>query len=150
MEETAGGPDSHNVKSYMFVIPRVTVPSTRVEGNNIITTLATGETVTMDKTSRAILSGALTEGPIDLNTDRFQRKPPNIHYSGTGISIRLNHRYEHPLLSSETAVVKQGSKTCNVPRTAILDSQGKMKTNSDAALLAVINQHCRGGGFRLP
>ncbi len=150
MEETVGGPDSHNVKSYMFIIPRVTVPSVRVEGNNIISTLTTGETVTMDKTSKAILSGALTEGPLDMNMDRFQRKPPNIHYNGAGISIRLNHRYEHPLTSSETAVVKQGTKTCNVPRTALFDAEGKMKTTSDAALLAVLNQSCRGGGFRLP
>ncbi len=150
IEESAGGPDSHNVKSYMFVIPRVTVPSTRIEGNNIVTTLATGETVTMDKSSRAITGGALTEGPLDMNTNRHARKPPNIHYSGSGISIRLNHRYEHPLTSSETAEVKQGSRTCNLPRTAILDAEGKMKQTSDADLLAVINRTCRGGGFTLP
>ncbi|MFL5784363.1 MAG: hypothetical protein ACJ76H_07145, partial [Bacteriovoracaceae bacterium] len=63
IEETGGGPDSHDVKSYMFVIPRKTVPSVRTEGNNLILTLPTGETVTMDKNSRAILGGPLTEGP---------------------------------------------------------------------------------------
>jgi hypothetical protein len=150
MEETAGGPDSHNVKSYMFIIPRVTVPSVRVEGDNIITTLATGETVTMNKNSRAIISGALTEGPIDLNTDRFRRRPPNIHYSGTGISIRLDHRFEHPLVGSQTATVKQGSRTCTIPRASLFNADGKLMTTSDAALLAVLNQGCRGGGFRLP
>jgi hypothetical protein len=150
MEEYGGGPDSHNVKSYMFVIPRVTVPSVRVEGNNIIATLPTGETVTMDKNTRAITGGALTEGPIDLNTDRFQRRPPNIHYSGSGISIRLDHRFEHPLTSSATATVKQGSRTCNVPRASILDDNGKLKTSSDQDLLRVLNQNCRGGGFALP
>ncbi|MES2528533.1 MAG: hypothetical protein V4598_15725 [Bdellovibrionota bacterium] len=152
LEESAGGPDSHNVKSYMFIIPRVTVPSVRVEGENIITTLPTGETVTMNKNSRAIVSGALTEGPPDLSTDRFQRKPPNIHYSGTGISIRLNHRFEHPLTSSETATVKQGGRSCNVPRTALFDAEGKMKTTTDAALVAILNSSCRtpGAPFRIP
>lgn len=150
MEEYGGGPDSHNVKSFMFLLPRVTVPSVRAEGNNLIATLPTGETVTMDKTSKAITSGALTEGPIDLNTDRFQRRPPNINYTGSGISIRLDHRYEHPLTGSTTATVKQGSKTCTIQRTAILDEEGKLRTTSDAAFLAVINQNCRGGGFTLP
>lgn len=150
MEEYGGGPDSHNVKSFMFVIPRVTVPSVRVEGNNLIATLATGETVTMDKNTREIRSGALSEGPIDLNTDRFQRRPPNIHYSGTGISIRLDHRFEHPLTSSQTATVKQGNKTCTIPRASLFNSEGKLLTTSDAALLAVLNQGCRGGGFTLP
>lgn len=149
MEEYGGGPDSHNVKSYMFLLPRTTVPSVRTEGNNIIATLPTGETVTMDKTTKEIKSGALTEGAIDLNTDRFQRRPPNINYNGTGISIRLDHRFEHPLTGTATATVKQGSKTCSIPRTAILDDEGRLKTETDAALVAVLNQSCRGGGFRL-
>ena len=152
IEEASGGPDSHNVKSYMFIIPRTTVPSVRVEGENIITTLPTGETVTMNKRSRAIISGALTEGPVDMGTDRFTRRPPNINYSGTGISIRLNHRFEHPLTSSETATVKQGNRSCNVPRTALFDSEGNMKSTTDASLVAVLNSSCRtpGAPFRIP
>jgi hypothetical protein len=152
MEEATGGPDSHNVKSYMFILPRKTVPSVRVEGESIITTLPTGETVTMNKRSRAIVSGALTEGPIDMGTDRFTKRPPNIHYSGSGISIRLNHRFEHPLTNSETATVKQGNRSCNVPRAAIFDAEGKLKTTTDASLVAVLNQNCRTPGvpFRIP
>ncbi len=152
LEESAGGPDSHNVKSYMFIIPRTTVPSVRVEGENIITTLPTGETVTMNKRSRAIISGALTEGPIDMGTDRFTRRPPNIHYSGTGISIRLNHRFEHPLTSAETATVKQGNRSCNVPRAALFDAEGNLKTTTDATLVAALNSSCRtpGAPFRIP
>lgn len=142
LEESAGGPDSHNVKSYMFIIPRVTVPSIERSGENLIMTLPTGETVTVDKNTGAITGGALTEGPIDMNTDRFQRKPPNINYSGTGISIRLNHRFEHPLTSAESATVKQGNRSCNVPRTALFDSEGVMKSQSDAELVAVLNRSC--------
>jgi hypothetical protein len=152
IEESAGGPDSHDVKSYMFIIPRVTVPSVRVEGENIVATLPTGETVTMNKHTRAIVGGALTEGPPDLTTDRFQRRPPNIHYAGTGISIRLNHRFDHPLTSSETATVKQGNRSCNVPRTALFNAEGELKTTTDASLVAVLNQSCRspGAAFRIP
>lgn len=142
LEESAGGPDSHNVKSYMFMIPRVTVPSMAVFGDNLIMTLPTGETVTIDKSTGAIRGGALTEGPIDMSTDRFQRKPPNINYSGTGISIRLNHRYEHPLTSSASATVKQGNRSCEVPRTALFDAEGVMKSQSDAELVSVLNRSC--------
>lgn len=149
MEEFAGGPDTHDLKSFMFIIPRVTVPSVKVEGSNIIATLATGETVTMDKATRAITSGALSEGPMDLNTDRFKRSPPNIHYSGKGISIRLDHRFDHPLTSSQTATVKQGNKKCTIPRASLFDSEGKLLTSSDHALLAVLNKGCKGG-FVLP
>jgi hypothetical protein len=150
LEDLAGGPDSHDVKSYMLIIPRKTVPSVRVEGESIITTLPTGETFTMNKDTRAITGGALSEGPMSLTTDRFARKPPNVNYVGAGISIRLDHRYEHPLTSSPTATIKQGSKSCTIQRTALFNNDGKLMTTTDASLLAVLNQNCRGGGFTLP
>ncbi len=152
LEEYAGGPDSHDVKSYMFLLPRVVAPSLRKTETGYLLTLPTGETVNLDKNSNTITGGAMAEGPLDLTTDRFKRKPPNIRYTGAGISIRLDHRFEHPLTHSATATITQGSRTCTVPRSAIFNNSGKIITNSDAELVAALNGQCRttGAPFRVP
>lgn len=150
LADLAGGPDSHDVKSVMFIIPRKTIPSVEVIGNEVKVTLTTGEEVFFDKTSRAILRGALNEGPIDLNTDRFKRTPPNVHYNGSGISIRLDHRYEEPTMSTETAIVKQGPRTCRVPRSRLFDENGKLKTTTDSGLVSALNSSCPASGNQRP
>ncbi len=149
MYDEAGGPDSHNTKSMMFVLPRKVVPSVRVNGNDVEVTMNTGEKVVFDKRTSAIKSGAMREGPMDMTTDRHRRQPPNVHYSGSGISIRLNHRYLDPVLSGEIAEVKQGNKTCRIPRATLLDSAGKLKSQSDAQFVRTINQSCPNQGFRI-
>jgi hypothetical protein len=151
LQDSAGGPDSHNVKSIMFIIPRRTVPSVQVKGQVVEMTLPTGEKVEFDKATNAILGGALREGAMDLTTDRFRRTPPNIHYQGSGISIRLDHRFEHPTTSSEVAIVKQGNKTCRVPRARLFNSKGDLISQSDQEFLTAINRSCSGsqGGFSL-
>lgn len=152
IEELAGGPDSHDMKSFMFLLPRSVAPSLRKSEAGHILTLPTGETVNLDKDSNMITGGAMTEGPLDLTTDRFRRKPPNIHYTGKGISIRLDHRFEHPLTHSATATVTQNGRTCTVPRSALFNSSGKLITNSDAELVTALNGQCRSTGspFRVP
>lgn len=149
LNDTAGGPDSHDMKSTMFVLPRKVIPSSRVVGNDIEVTMTTGEKVVFDKRTKEIKSGALREGQSDLSTDRFRRQPANVHYNGSGISIRLNHRYLDPLLSGETAEIKQGNKVCRVPRTAFFDNAGKLKSQSDAQFVRAINQSCPAQGFRI-
>lgn len=149
MYDEAGGPDSHNTKSMMFVLPRKVVPSVKVNGNDVEVTMNTGEKIIFDKRTSAIKSGAMREGPLDLTTDRHRRQPPNVQYSGTGISIRLNHRYLDPVLSGEIAEVKQGNKTCRVPRAVLLDSAGKLKSQNDAQFVRAINQSCPDQGFRI-
>lgn len=146
--EMASGPDSHDVKSVMILLPRLTVPSVSVIGNEMHIVLPTGETVIMDKNTKEILSGALKEGPMDLNTDRFARKKPNVHYAGAGISVRLDHRYDDPMSAAATAQVVQGTTTCNVPRAALF-SNGKVKSQSDAEFLSAINKSCPGKAFKL-
>lgn len=145
LNDTGGGPDSHDMKSAMFVLPRKVIPSAKVVGNTIEMTMTTGEKVIFDKRTKAIKSGALREGPADITTDRFKRQPPNVHYSGTGISVRLNHRFEDPLQSSETAEIKQGNRTCKISRATLFDTKGKLKTTSDSDFVKVINQNCPAG-----
>lgn len=149
LNDTAGGPDSHDMKSAMIVLPRKVIPSVKVNGNDVEVTMATGEKVVFDKRTSAIKSGALREGPSDLTTDRFRRQPANVQYSGTGISVRLNHRYLDPFLSGETAEIKQGSKTCRVPRNVLFDTAGKLKSQSDVQFVRAINQSCPAQGFRI-
>ena len=142
INDQAGGPDSHDMKSSIILLPRKVVPSVVMNGNDVEVTMTTGEKVIFDKRTSAIKSGALREGPNDLTTDRFRRQPPNVHYQGTGISIRLNHRFEDPFQSAESAEVKQNGRSCRVPRTTLFDSAGKLKTESDAQLVRVLNQSC--------
>lgn len=149
LTDQAGGPDSHDVKSIVLLLPRKVVPSIKVVEDKIYVTLTTGEEVIFDRKSRAIISGALREGPIDLTTDRFKRTPPNIHYQGQGISIRLDHRFEYPTLGSATALVEQNGKSCKVPRTKLYSAEGKLLTESDEELVQVLNQNCPKNRFTL-
>ena len=145
LNDQAGGPDSHDMKSAIIVLPRKVVPSVKAVGDEVELTLNTGEKVYIDKKTSLIKGGALREGPNDLTTDRFRRQPPNVHYEGTGISIRLNHRFEDPFQSSESAEVKQNDRSCRVPRTTLFDSSGKLRTQSDAQLVKALNQACPAG-----
>jgi hypothetical protein len=144
LEDVAGGPDSHDVKSVMYLLPRLGVPTTEVSGDDVIVTMTTGEKVIFDKKTHAIKSGALKEGPIDLTTDRFKRTPPNVQYTGEGISIRVNHRFNYPTMpdGASTAEVRQGTRVCQVPRGKIWDSEGALLSNDDKTFVDVINKSC--------
>lgn len=142
LNDKAGGPDEHDVKSVIFLLPRTMVPRLEVKGEEVEILLNTGEKVTFDKKTGAIKGGALREGPNDLTTDRYRRQPPNVHYSGTGISIRLNHRYADPLLGAELAEIRQIGRSCRIPRLTLFDSSGKLRTTSDAELIKVLNHSC--------
>lgn len=153
VNDQAGGPDSHDMKSSIILLPRKVIPSVVMNGEDVEVTMTTGEKVVFDKRTSAIKSGALREGANDLTTDRFRRQPPNVHYQGTGISIRLNHRFEDPFQSAESAEVKQNGKSCRIPRTILFDAAGKLRTESDAQLVRVLNQSCPSSpgtpGFRI-
>lgn len=136
------GPDSHDVKSVMFLLPRKSPPTVSDQGETVEVTLATGEKVVIEKSTGAVKSGSLKEGAPDFNLDRFKRKPPQVDYTGKGISIRLNHRFEHPTMGSDVAEVTQQGRICKIPRTKLFNSEGQLTTQSDADLLQAINSHC--------
>lgn len=148
--DAAGGPMSHDVLSYMYILPRKTIPSIEERGDQVHVTLFTGEKVVLDKKTGAILSGALSEGPIDLTTDRFKRQPPNVNYTGAGISIRMSHRFDFPNKAADVVEINQGSQSCKVPRTKFFDGDGKLRTSSDNAFLSAINQACPNKSFKFP
>lgn len=142
LEDLAGGPDSHDVKSVMLLLPRTGAPVVEVNGEDVIVTIPTGEKVVFDKKTHGIKSGALKEGPIDLTTDRFKRQPPNVTYTGTGISIRVNHRYEYPTQGATTAEVRQGARVCQIPKLLIWNADGALTTQDDKSLLDILNKKC--------
>lgn len=155
VEEEISPSDSHNQKSVILLIPRRSMPHTEIIGNEIHVTLPTGELVVFDRVTNNIIRGALQQGPMDLNPDRHARRPPNIQYSGTGISIRASHRYQDPRVREEaiengravvieanpTFEVKQGDRTCTVPRARIWTDDGMIR-GSDESLVQAINQTC--------
>ena len=112
-------------------------------------TLTTGEKVIVDKTDSQIKSGALTEGEHDLSMDRYKRKAANINYTGSGISIRVDHRFEYPTQGALTAEVKQGGRMCKIPKVKIWNAEGKLLSRSDAELLSVLKLACPKEGFKL-
>lgn len=139
----AGGPDSHDLKSVIYLIPRTELPKVTETGNEVELTLPTGEKVNFDAESGAIRGGVLKEGPLDLTKDYRKRKEPNVHYMGDYISIRLNHAYEEPTIGSETAHVQQKEKSCTIARSKLFTKQGKLLTKSDDELLEVLNRECQ-------
>lgn len=138
----AGGPDSHDPKSVIYLFPRTEIPSVSENGNQIALTLPTGERAYFDAKTGAITGGALEEGPLDLNTNYRKRRPPNVHYTGDYISVRLTHSYEEPTIADPTAIVKQKDNVCRVPRNRLFSSNGKLLTKNDEEVLEVINREC--------
>lgn len=139
----AGGPDSHDPKSVIYLFPRVEIPSISQSGDQIQLTLPTGEMAYIDADTGAITGGALKEGPLDLNRNYKNRRSPNVHYTGDYVSVRLTHSYEEPTIAGRTATVSQKENTCELPRSTLFGRNGKLLTKSDEEFLAVINAECQ-------
>lgn len=138
----AGGPDSHDPKTVLYLLPRIEIPRVNEAGNEIELTLPTGEKAFFDAHTGALKGGALREGPVDLRKDYRNRREPNVHYSGDYVSIRLTHSYEEPTIAAKSAIVRQQDKVCEVPRSSLFGRDGKLLTRSDEALIEVINSQC--------
>jgi hypothetical protein len=140
--------DSHNGKSMMFLLPRLGIPQAVETGTEVSITLTTGEEVVMDKATGKIVRGVLQEGPFSTIMDRFLRPPPNVSYTGRGISIRVDHRYDYPTAvgGDQTAEVRQGTRVCQVPRARLWDSEGRLLAETDAQMVTVLNTACPATG----
>lgn len=140
--------DSHNGKSMMFLLPRHGQPQAIENGNEVSITLTTGEEVVMDKTTGKVIRGVLQEGPFSTIMDRFLRPPPNVSYTGRGISIRVDHRYDYPTApgGDATAEVRQGTRVCQVPRARLWDAEGRLLAETDAQMVTVLNSACPASG----
>jgi hypothetical protein len=146
--DSPGGTNSDLMDSMIVLIPRKVSPSIKSVGNDLHVRLTTGEEVVFDRKTHLIKSGVLSEGKIDTNPNRSQRKFPPISYKGTGLSIRIDHRGEDPRLHAREAVITQNGNTCRVPRQQLWDGIN-FRFASDEALLNFINSKCRQG-FQVP
>ncbi|WP_413288120.1 hypothetical protein [Bdellovibrio sp. HCB337] len=95
---------SQSKETYMMVFPRRYLPSIRIEGDQQVVTLATGEKVTFDAKTKRIVGGALTNEKS---------------YTGTGVAIRVDSTGEEPRLGNRSVTITKNGKPCKskvVPR----------------------------------
>lgn len=150
--------DSCNVKSLMVLFPRRSIPNAERVGDDIRVTLSTGEVVVFDARTRTIRpnsGSAMSEGAPDFTIDRQRRQPPNVSYTGAGISVTLSSRFQdlgpRPESGADLrATVTQNGRTCTVPRATVFDDGGNIRNADDAAMVAILNRACPGKNFTLP
>ena len=99
---------SELMNSLMLFFPRQFLPAIVNSTNRDIVTLPTGEEVAFDSLSHEIISGILSETPVDLNPDPTKRKFPGINYHGKGITVRVNSRGTDPRIGT-TAMISTGT-----------------------------------------
>jgi hypothetical protein len=103
---------SEIMNSLMLFMPRTFLPAiVDSQGRNIVT-LPTGEEVQFDSETHEIVSGVLSESPVDLHPDRTERKFPGIDYHGKGVMIRANARGTDPRIGT-TAIIVTGTPPPN-------------------------------------
>ena len=114
----------------MIFIPRRIFPYVEVDYNNEPRTqtvyLPTGEAVEFNALTKEILSGVLTEAPIDPSANRHSRRFPGVEYTGKGISIEAVRRGGYPAYvhgqsfnqyeNTTHAKVKHQGRECLVPK----------------------------------
>lgn len=138
----AGGPDSHDKKSVIFLFPRVELPKVTEIGNEVELLLPTGEKVFFDAETGAINGGAMKEGKIDLHREYKKRAEPNVHYTGDYVSVRLTHAFDEPTIAADKALIQQKDNICILIRGRLFSREGKLLTKSDDEFLAAINREC--------
>ncbi len=89
--------DSSGHLMLMTFIPRKVIPSVKYESiNKLIVTLPTNETVTYDAFSKEILSGVLTEKPLQTDKNGNALRP-RIGYVGSGLVIIASRLANYPV-----------------------------------------------------
>jgi hypothetical protein len=138
----AGGPDSHDPKSSIFLFPRVALPALKEGRGQLELTLPTGEKAYFSTATGALVGGVLKEGPIDLNPNHRSRRPPNVRYTGDFVSVELTQSYDEPTVSAVKAIVRQREATCVLNRTDLFSKDGRLLPRNDDEVLDVINRLC--------
>ena len=128
---------SELMTSLMHFFPRNFLPAiVNFNGRNIIT-LPTGEEVEFNAQTHEILSGVLSEAPVDLNSDRNARNFPAIDYRGRGVVVRANGRGSDPRLGTTATITPTGPlaacdkgtpcNQCQVPSRELWDQSGAVR-----------------------
>lgn len=143
-DDAGSGYLSQLMETVIVLVPRKHRPHVEVVADELHVTLPTGEKVIYDKATRLIKSGVLSEGSIDTNSNRHQRKFIPLKYSGTGISIRVDKRGEDPRIMTPQATVTQQGQSCQVPAKDLWQSNTDFKFVDDESLVKYLNSKCSG------
>jgi hypothetical protein len=150
---------SELMNSVMHFFPRNYLPAiTSLDGRYLVT-LPTGELIQFDARTREIVSGVLSEAPVDLTPNRGARKFPRVGYGGKGVVVRANARGADPRIGT-MATITTGSPAadcakdkkcdrCQVPSRELWTQNGavRFKFSTDADFDRYLRARC---GFGLP
>jgi hypothetical protein len=109
---------SELMNSLMHFFPRIYLPAIVNVADKNFVTLPTGEEIEFNAKTHEIVTGALSETPVDLNPDRNVRQFPGIAYLGRGVLVRADSRGADPRIGT-TATITNGT-----PRSACENSSG--------------------------
>jgi hypothetical protein len=168
VDDSPNGTVSHTMHSIFMFFPRKNVPLVEQLTGTIDVTLPTGEKFSVRKDSKEIVGGVLSEGPVDVSTDRFKRQYPNVRYAGRGVVLRVNARgqppqtgqfenakidLEHGLKGSVDVLIINGTtgQRCRRPKRDFWEPLDvtpiEFKFPSDDEFELYLRRHC---GFGLP
>ncbi len=150
---------SELMNSVLHFFPRHYLPAiTSVDGRYVVT-LPTGEQTQFDALTHEIVSGVLSEAPVDLTPNRAARKFPRVSYNGKGVLVRANARGADPRIGT-TATITTGSpaadcargkkcEVCQVPSRELWSPNGavRFKFSTDSEFDRYLRARC---GFGLP
>lgn len=150
---------SEIMNSLMHFFPRNYLPAIIHLKNRNLVTLPTGEEIEFDAKTNEILSGVLSEAPVDLSPDRAIRKFPGIAYHGKGVMVRADSRGTDPRIGT-TATIMTGTplpncdkgincRQCEVPSRDLWDQSAavRFKFSTDQDFDRFLIMRC---GFGLP
>ncbi len=135
---------SDMMESFFVFLPRENQIHFEESGDEILVTLNTGEEVIFSKKEKTIVSGVLSEGPVDTNPNRSNRKFADIKYNGTGTMIRLDKRAGDPRLGTTAQIYRPGKKVCKVKSSYFFTQTGwpNFKEVSDDVVERLIVKLC--------
>lgn len=135
---------SELMESYLYFFPRNNLFAIKIDGENLVVTIPTGEEIIFDRNQKTIKSGVIKEnGAIDLNPSKYNRKFANITYSGSGIMIRANKRGNDPRIGNIVEISK-GLKKCKVQSSLLWEQSGKIHFHfaSDEEFYRFLSKQC--------
>lgn len=150
-----------NMFRELHFFPRNQLPSIAKtdDGKRLKVMLPTGEAVFFDAWSKEIVSGALSEAPIDFARNRHERRNPGIAYRGKNLVITVAQRGEAPRRAvvwgktkfAEVHYPAKYDRACRLspsliwsqrPKPGDSDPKLTMLHPSDSTLFDTVEKHC--------
>lgn len=145
VEDYHGDNFENSVRSYVMLFPRKSLFNVRVEGEEKIVTLPTGETMIFNNRTNEVISGVFAERGL-LGASK---QSPLVNYSGQGIMVRANTQGVNEPKQAQTATISKQGKTCTVPASELWlqesSSQLNFKYSTDQEFHSYLQKKCGFG-----